>query len=408
MMEPRIWILATLDTKQEPVQRLVEGIVKRGGLPTVVDISARPSTATLHDSIPLVPSSEVASAAGVDPTSMAAMDRGNAVKQMSVGAKRVLHAASKRGEVGGVIGIGGSAGATISANAMRQLPLEIPKVLVSTVVSGDTRKYVGISDMVLIFPIVDLVGMNFLLAGMLDRAAGILMEMARSGWVHPRRGKTCGITAFGATTECVETCRRLLAEKRFEVLAFHARGTGGEAMESLVASGALDTVLDVTTTELADEVAGGIYPSSNRLSAAPKRGIPNVVIPGALDIVNLGSPDRQDAERLYPGRILYQHNPNSLLMRTSGREMETIGRLMAQRLNRHPDRVAVLIPRLGFSAYDREGEIFHDPEADSAFARALVSDIDPGVEVSEFDLHINDPEFARIAVDKVAQLEERE
>jgi uncharacterized protein (UPF0261 family) len=325
-------------------------------------------------------------------------DRGKAVAVMARGAEVVLARLNAGGRLGGALGLGGSAGATIASAAMRSLPTGIPKLIVSTVASGDTRPYVGGTDITMMYPVVDISGLNQVSTRILTNAAGALAGMMS---VAPAttadRRPLVAATMFGVTTPCVTRAQEKLDELGYEVLVFHATGVGGDGMEKLVEDGYVDAVLDITTTELADELAGGVCPAGpRRLDLTAGVETPRVVSLGALDMVNFGPldtvPDR------YAGRRLYRHNDAVTLMRTDAAECAALGRKIAERLNRAEAPVAVLIPRLGVSAIDAEGQPFFAPEADSALFDSLVEGLSSDVEIHDLPLHINDPEFADAAV----------
>jgi uncharacterized protein (UPF0261 family) len=281
----------------------------------------------------------------------------------------------------------------------------LPKVLVSTVASGDTRQYVGTSDIVLVPSIVDIAGRNRVSERVFRRAsamtAGLVGEY-RCTRQQTRQVPLVGATMFGVTTPCVDAARRQLERRGYEVLVFHATGVGGQQLEALADTEEVDLVLDVTTTELADEVAGGIFSAGpDRLTHAGKRGIPQVVSVGAVDMVNFGPLDTVPVE--YRGRTLHEHNAAVTLMRTSASENAAIGELMAERLNSATGPVSVLLPTRGFSELSREGGAFHDPSADSALRTSLTEHLRPGIDVEILDCNINDEAFAAALVSRVVE-----
>jgi uncharacterized protein (UPF0261 family) len=394
-----IWVIGTLDTKREAVGYLAERIRALGHHAVVVDVSLTPATAPSQ--VDITPA-EVVAAAGTDLAALRGLGRSGAMQHMMDGAAATLLDGHRRGEIRAVIAVGGSGGTAIASHALRGLPIGLPKLIVSTVAAGDVRQYVGASDIGMLSSVVDIMGLNSILERVLDNAAAAITGMAAAGPdVRDRaRRRVVALTSFGVTTPCVQRCRALLEARDFEVLVFHARGSGGRAMEDLIRAGEIHAVLDVTTTELADEVAGGMMSAGpDRLAAAAAAGIPQVVVPGALDVVNFGAPDRvPEALRT---RLLHAHNPNNIVMRTSAAELASVGRLMARKLNLASAPAEVLIPARGFSDYDREGEVFFDPAADGAFEVALRADLRPGIGVTTVDAHINDEPFADRCVERL-------
>ncbi len=332
-------------------------------------------------------------------------DRGHAVALAAEGVATIVKDLSRQGIVEGILAIGGSAGTTIGTAAMRALPFGVPKVMVSTLASGQTRPFVGGSDILMLHSVADLAGLNRLTRTVLSNAAFALAGMIRgrsklqeSKPEDPAR-PVIAATMFGVTTVCVDFARSLLEKQGREVLVFHATGVGGQAMEGLIRDGQVQGVLDLTTTELADELAGGILSAGpDRLEAAGRVGLPQVVSVGALDMVNFGPletvPDR------YRGRKLHIHNPNVTLMRTTAAECAILGQRMAEILSRANGPVVVLIPRGGVSALDLPGQPFHDPEADARLFDALEAGLSGAshVEVIVRDEHINETSFAERAV----------
>jgi uncharacterized protein (UPF0261 family) len=313
---------------------------------------------------------------------------------MARGAAAVAARLYAEGKIQGLVSLGGSAGTTIGTSAMRALPVGVPKLMVSTLASGDTRPYVDIKDLAMMYSVVDIAGINSLSRRILANAAGSIAGMVRAE-VPPiaQERPLIGATMFGVTTPCVTRAREALEAQGYEVLVFHATGTGGRAMEDLARGGFLKGVLDITTTELADELVGGVLSAGpDRLEAAGELGLPQVVVPGALDMVNFGPPETVPEK--FRSRRFYQHNPTVTLMRTTPEEKAELGRLMARKLSGAKGPVTVLIPSRGFSAIDREGQPFGDPVANAAFIEALRRDLSPQVRLLMLDRHINDPDFS--------------
>ncbi|WP_244478841.1 MULTISPECIES: Tm-1-like ATP-binding domain-containing protein [unclassified Mesorhizobium] len=394
----QVVLLGTLDTKGEEYKFLVDELKRRGITPRVVDAGSqgRPSFK------PDVTREEVAKAAGFKLAS--ANDRGIAVEAMSRGAAQVITALYEQGRLDGIIGLGGTGGTTLISAAMRELPVGVPKLIVSTVASGDTRPYVGALDITMMYSVVDIAGINKLSRVILGNAAGAIAGMVKDRPAAPVTEKPLiGATMFGVTTPCVQAARQRLESLGYEVLVFHATGTGGQSMEALVRAGMLAGVLDITTTELADELVGGVFSAGpDRLKAAGATGTPQVVSLGALDMVNFGGWDTVPEK--FRSRRLYKHNASVTLMRTTPEECAELGKRVAERLNKATGPLSVFVPLRGISMIAREGQPFHDPEADKALIGALRENLNPRIELREVDTEINDPDFANAMADRLAEL----
>ena len=404
--EPVVVLVGTLDTKGTEYAFVRDRLRERGVAVTVVDVGVLGEPGFAPD----VTRDEVARAAGTDLAALAsAGERGAAVTAMGKGAAAVVARLHDDGRLDAVLGLGGSGGSSLFARAVRDLPVGVPKLLVSTVASGDTRPYVGTTDLTMMYSVVDIAGINSLSRRILANAAAAVAGMAWGARNSPSpsadgegaggRGSTddrplVAATMFGVTTPAVTVAREWLEARGYEVLVFHATGAGGDTMEALVRSGIVTGVLDITTTELADELAGGICAAGpGRLEGAGLMGIPQVVSLGALDMVNFGPRDSVPAR--YADRQLLVHNPTITLMRTSAAECAELGRRLAARLNRATGPLTVFIPTQGVSLVSTAGQPFHDPEADAALIDALRAGLDPGVDVRVMDTDLNDPAFAR-------------
>ncbi len=352
-----------------------------------------------------MPREAIFSAAGYDAQALAAAgDRGKAVSAAAAGAAVWMRRAHADGRVLGVIGIGGSAGTTIGTAAMRALPIGVPKLMISTLASGQVRHYVGDKDILMLNSVVDVSGLNRITRAVLGEAARAMAGLVRfeSPPLAADDRPLIAATMFGVTTPCVEQAKAVLEEAGYEVLVFHATGVGGQAMESLIDEGLFAGVLDVTTTELADELVGGVLSAGpERLTAASRRGVPQVVSVGATDMVNFHAPSTVPEK--FRGRTFYQHNDNVTLMRTSVEECAAIGADIGRKLSAARGDVAVLLPGRGVSAIDRAGGPFDDPAARRAMAAALCG-ASPQLSVEELDLHINDAEFAVAAAERLLAL----
>jgi len=386
-------LLGTLDTKGQEYDFLRRRLRAAGCEVIVVDAGVLGPTRVAVD----ISADEVAQAGGGDRGALAAAgDRGAAVAAMAEGAAAVLQRLHAAGRLHGVLGMGGSGGSSLFGRAVRDLPLGVPKLLVSTVASGNTRAYVGTSDLTMMYAVVDIAGINAISERVLGNAAAAMAGMARhheSFVPRPADRPLLAATMFGNTTSCVSTAREWLENRGYEVLVFHATGSGGMAMEALMEAGYITGVLDVTAAELADDLVGGLCSAGpRRMETAGRLGLPQVVSLGALDMVNFGPPETVPVE--YRQRNLYRHNPAVTLMRTSPEECARLGRLMAQKLNRATGPLTVFIPRRGLSAMGVEGGVFYDPIADEALIDGLKDGLDPSVEIFEMDTHVNDPAFA--------------
>ena len=389
-------LLGTLDTKGVEYEHL-RGLLRSAGVNVVlVDAGVLGEPGAQPD----ISREEVAGAAGTTLDALSQRrDRGHAVETMATGAANVVTRLYAEGSLDGILGLGGTGGTALVTHAMRELPVGVPKLMVSTVAAGDTRPYVGATDITMMYSVVDIAGINKVSARILGNAAAAIAGMVGARDVEAVDERPLvGATMFGVTTPCVDAARHRLEELGYEVLVFHATGTGGQSMESLVRSGMLVGVLDITTTELADELVGGVFSAGpTRLSAAGEAGIPQVVSLGALDMVNFGPRDTVPAR--FERRNLYQHNPSVTLMRTTPDECAELGRRLAERLNRATGPVTVYVPLQGVSMISTEGQPFHDPPADGALFDAVRSTLASNIELHEEATDINNPVFATAMAD---------
>jgi len=387
-----IAILGTMDTKGEEHAFVAEQIRARGHQVLIID------TGTLEEPKlkPDVSRREVAAAAGVNLDDLLSRrDRGEAVKAMSQGAPVVLARLVEQKKIDGVISLGGGGGTAISTAAMRALPIGFPKLMVSTLASGNTAQYVGVKDIVMFPSIVDVAGLNRISRQILTRAAGAICGMVEARPPAAADKPIIVASQFGNTTACVNHARQILEAAGYEVLVFHATGIGGRTMESLIESGLVAGVLDITTTEWADELVGGFLTAGpSRLEAAACHGVPAIVTPGCLDMVNFYGPE--SVPEKFKGRNFYAHNPQVTLMRTTPEECKRLGAILAEKLNASTGPVTVLIPRLAISVISAPGQKFHDPVADAALFDSLKSGLRASIAVVELDCAINDPAFAEI------------
>jgi uncharacterized protein (UPF0261 family) len=328
-------------------------------------------------------------------------NRGEAVEAAANGLAKIALDLFNQGKIHGVLGMGGSAGTTLGTSAMRALPFGIPKIMVSTLASGQVRPFVGVKDITMMHSVVDICGLNRISKKVLSNAAYAIAGMLNAPAISSTLEKPLlAATMFGVTTPCVELGRNILEQSGREVLVFHATGTGGLTMESFIRDGLIKGVLDITTTELADELVGGILSAGNkRLTAAGIMGIPQVISVGALDMVNFGPMDTVPEK--FRSRRLYAHNSNVTLMRTTPEENDLLGKEIALKANAAKGPTAIIFPLHGISALDASGQPFWWPQANQALRESLKLWLSPGVEYIEMDLHINDPVFGEACAQKL-------
>lgn len=399
---PTIAVLGTFDTKGAEHRFLAEQINQRGHRALLIDVGGHGQPLTAAD----VTREQVAKAAGIDLAPLqAAQDRGAMVEAMAKAAPMMLSKLAADGQIDGVISLGGSGGTAICTAAMRVLPLGFPKVMVSTVAAGNVAPYLGVSDIIMVPSIVDVAGLNRVSRAVFARAAAVVCALAEANSAMPRELEDKPLivaSMFGNTTPCVEHARGILESAGFEVLVFHATGTGGRTMEALIASGVVAGVLDVTTTEWADELVGGVLNAGpTRLEAAARRGTPAVVAPGCLDMVNFGAPESIPAK--FGGRTFYPHNPQVTLMRTTPAECVQLGRILAQKVNLSVGPVTVLLPKKAISIISAEGKPFHDPVADAALFSAIKEHLRQDIPLLELECAINDRGFAEACATALLQ-----
>ncbi|MEU2968199.1 Tm-1-like ATP-binding domain-containing protein [Streptomyces ardesiacus] len=397
-------LLGTLDTKGAEYAWLAERL--RGHGVDVVTVDVGP----LSDAAADVTAEEVARAAGADLAALrAAGDRGRAMEAMAAGAARTVTGLHAAGRLDGVLAVGGSGGTSVASRAVQELPVGVPKLLVSTMAAGDVTPYVGAVDVTLMYAVVDVAGINSLSEQVFGNAAAGVSAMAREyarRRAAPATGHRplVGLSMFGLTTPAVDEAREELDRLGYEPLVFHATGAGGRTLEKLAGDGRFAGVLDLTTTELADDLVGGVLSAGpRRLEAAGARGVPQVVSPGALDMVNFGP--RATVPARFDDRTFVVHNPTVTLMRTTPAENAELGRRIGAKLAAARGPVTVFLPLRGVSGVDRDGGPFRDAEADAALFAALRGALaGSAVEVVEDDAHINDPGFGRRAAHRLHEL----
>ncbi|WP_199614142.1 Tm-1-like ATP-binding domain-containing protein [Paenibacillus alkalitolerans] len=402
----RAVIIGALDTKGHEYQFVKDALEACGAECFVVD------TGVLGEPLftPDVSADEVARAGGSSIEKLRELnDRGTAVAVMARGAASIAAQLEEQGIVGGMFGMGGTAGTTVASSAMQSLPVGVPKLLVSTVASGNTRPYVGVKDIMMMYSVVDIAGINRLSRRILSNAAYALAGMIRQ--IELEQGAeddkaTLGLTMFGVTTPCVTRVREILEDKGYDLLVFHATGTGGSAMEELIKAGYIKGVADITTTELADELVGGIFSAGpNRLEAAGAAGIPQVVSVGALDMVNFGPPDTVPPQ--FKERVFYQHNPTTTLMRTTVEENRELGRIMANKLNESKAPAIVVFPKAGVSLLDMAGKPFDGVQERLALHEGIKEHLLPDIPFIELEDDINHPTVAEVIAESLLKLLEQ-
>jgi uncharacterized protein (UPF0261 family) len=397
-------LLGTLDTKGKEYDYLRARVREQGVDVVLVDAGVFGPLAEAD-----VSQDEVAAAGGAEIAALReASDRGAAVEAMGRGAAEVVRRLHEEGRLDGILTVGGSGNSSIGAQAMRGLPVGVPKLIVSTLASGDTRPYVGATDVSMTYSVVDISGLNRISERILSNAAGAIAGMAKVSMESDKggplgRAPLIGASMFGVTTPAVTRARERLEELGYEVLVFHATGTGGQSMEALARGGFLAGVLDITTTELADDLVGGVLSAGpDRLEAAGELGLPQVVSLGALDMVNFGP--RETVPPQFEGRNLYVHNPTVTLMRTTPEECAELGRRIARKLNAATGPTALFVPLKGVSMIATEGGPFYDSAADEALFGALRDGLAANVEVHEVEADVNDPAFADAMADRLDEL----
>jgi uncharacterized protein (UPF0261 family) len=383
-------ILGTLDTKGEEHAFVAAQIRRRGHDVLIIDVGVL-EPPTLR---PDISREEVAAAGGANLNELQSKrDRGEAVKAMALGAPLVAQRLAEEKRIDAIISLGGGGGTAIGTAAMRALPIGFPKVMVSTLASGNTAPYVGTKDVVMFPSIVDISGLNRISRQILARAAGAICGMVEARLSPAEERPVVVASMFGNTTTCVENARKQLESAGYEVIVFHATGTGGRTMESLIESGMVSGVLDVTTTEWADELAGGMLSAGpHRLEAAARCGVPAIVTPGCLDMVNFYAPETIPPR--FQGRTFYRHNPQVTLMRTTPEECRRLGEILAEKVNESKGPVTVLLPLKGISVISAPEQPFYDPEADRELFGAIRKGLRPEFELIEMDCAINDAPFA--------------
>lgn len=390
-----IAVLGTLDSKGAEHAYVAERIRSYGHTPLLIDVGTGAEPTVKPD----ITRHEVAATGGIDLDAIIAkQDRGEAVTAMSQAAPKLLSRLYTEGKIHGVISLGGGGGTAIATAAMRALPIGFPKLMVSTLAAGNTAHYLGTSDITMMPSVADVAGLNRLSKTIFARAAGAICGMVDAETDVSDDKPLIVASMFGNTTACVTEAKRILEESGYEVLVFAATGAGGKSMEAVIESGMAVGVLDITTTEWADELCGGTLSAGpTRMDAAAKAGVPVIIVPGCLDMVNFG--ERTSVPAKYEGRNFYIHNPQVTLMRTTPDECAELGRIIAAKANACAGRCEILIPKKAISVISAEGQAFHDPTADAALFNAILKNT--RVPITELDEEINSLTFARACAEKL-------
>ena len=400
MMKPlTIAVLGTFDTKGAEHQFVADCIRAAGHRALLIDVGTSEAPTITAD----ITREQILTSAGH--AVVLPGDRGQAIDIMASLLPGLMQQLVSEGRIDGIISLGGSGGTSLGTAAMRALPLGLPKVMVSTLASGNVAQYVDVSDIVMMPSLVDVSGLNRISQGVFARAAMAAVAMAEANAQEHHQTSRPIIVAsmFGNTTRCVEHARQILETNGYEVIVFHATGVGGRAMEALIESGMVAGVLDVTTTEWADQLAGGVMSGGPaRLLASAKNGVPAVVAPGCLDMVNFGP--RETVPSVYADRKFYQHNPQVTLMRTTTEECAELGRLVAHQLNQSIGPVHVVYPLKAISVISAAGQPFHDAEADRSLLDAWRKNLRADIPLETIDAEINDPAFAELAARRLLEM----
>jgi len=399
MQKKAIAIIATLDTKG-PEAAFVKSLIEADGFRTVVIDTGILAQRDLDGPVPDFSADQIATEGGADRSELIAKSveketRNRGIRAMSNGSAIILRQLYDQGQICGVIGLGGAQGTEIGTTGMRALPLGVPKMMVSTVASGQTPFgiYTGTRDLTIMHSVVDILGLNSLMRRILSNAVGAVVGMVRAESMEaPSASLKIGLTIYGQTTPAAMSIKPQLESRGYEVFAFHCNGTGGQAMEELAVEGLLDGLFDLSTHEITDEIFGGIHAGdANRLLSGGLQGIPRLVVPGGLDIITLR--ELETIPEIYRNQPYVKHNPHITLVRLTTEQMVKVADVMVERLNQATAPVIVAIPKGGFSFYNRDGLHFRNIKADQAFIQILKTKLKPEIEICELDGHVNDPVF---------------
>ena len=409
MQKKAIAIIATLDTKG-PETAFIKSLIEAEGFSTLVMDTGILAQRDPEGPVPDFSADQIAAEGGADRSELIAKSaeketRDRGIRAMSSGSAKILRKLYDQGQICGVIGLGGAQGTEISTTGMRVLPLGVPKMMVSTVASGQTPFgiYTGTRDLTIMHSVVDILGLNSLMRRILSNAVGAVVGMVRAESMEPPSTSIkIGLTIYGQTTPAALSIKPKLESHGYEVFTFHCNGTGGKAMEELAVEGMLDGLFDLSTHEITDEIFGGIHAGdANRLLSGGLKGIARLVVPGGVDIITLR--ELETIPEIYRNQPYVKHNPHITLVRLTTEQMLQVAAVMVERLNQAIAPVIVAIPKGGFSFYNRDGLHFRDIKADQAFVQTLKTELKPEIEIRELEGHVNDPVF----VDAILSLFER-
>jgi uncharacterized protein (UPF0261 family) len=398
-----IIVMGTMDTKGPELAYLAQQVSAAGCRAILMDVGVHAASAIEAD----ISAAQLAAAVAADIEVIRTLPRGEAVEKMITAASVYLQEMVQSGKAHGVIGVGGSGGTTICAAAMRSLPYGVPKFMVSTLASGNTRWHVDIADIVMMPSLLDIGGLNPMLEMVLNNAARGIVGMVRGHRAYRASGKkVISMTMYGTTTAGVSRARQVVDDAGFETWVFHASGVGGRTMENLMSLGRIHAVMDMTLAEVGAHLIGGLHDAGpHRLEMAAQLGLPQVIVPGAADTIVL--PPRDQVPEKFKNRTLNFHNPTMTTMRTTAEENAAIAAFIAAKLNQSKGPVVVMLPLGGLSTIDRPGKIFYDPEANRALFDTLKRKLSSTIEVIEDKHHLDDPEFAARVGEKMVRMLKR-
>lgn len=405
-MKRKVLLIATLDTKGKEAKYLRDKLEERGLEVFTIDSGILDKPTHVE---PTITREEIASAAGVSLEAMQKIDRGPAISQMSIGVEKCCLRLYSSGRVDGVLAIGGGAGSLLAAPAIKALPIGLPKILISVVACGRSTfdPFVGTKDVTIIHTVVDILGLNPILNAVFNNAVNAMVGMVGGGQTAESWPDcTVGITMLGNTTPCVMRVKELLEKEGYLVICFHANGAGGRAFEQFVSENKFCGVLDITTHELTDEIAGGLSAAGpHRLEAAGASGIPQIVVPGGVEFIVDGP--MNEIRSKWPNRKLYPDNPVYTLIRATREELNEVARQMAMKLNAAKGKVTLVLPSKGFSKANRPGTAIYDPDEDAHFCLELRKQLTSHINVVEINAHVNEPLFANALVEEFKSIMSR-
>ena len=402
-MKKTIAVFGTLDTKGEAYQFLGKQLESFGLKVLMIDTGIHSDHGYSCD----IDARQVAEAGGAALEEIQEHDRTFAFEIMGKGSAEIIGRLCSAGQIHGAVSMGGGQGTLLAAMVMRALPIGFPKLILSTIANLRTPPFEGIKDTMVVNSLVDISGLNHILKAMIRKAAAAAAGMVLYGNVEMDHSETkrpaVAMSMFGVTTPCVEHMREILEQNGYEAIVFHSNGQGGRMMEAMIRDGMIQLAADITTGEITQELLGGNCSAGpHRLEAAPEKGIPQLIVPGAMELANFMPPSSLPEK--YEGRKYYMHNPNLKLLRANAAESREAGKILAEKVNASKGPVLVMLPLLGISQYDSPGGPLEDPEADKALFSSIKEHLRPDIPLEEVPLHINDPKFAELAAKKLMAL----